>query len=177
MKKSNNGGMLPIETNYNGILFRSRLEARWAMFFDLLHIRWNYEPEGFTNGNDSYLPDFVLYNVSLRGRDNNPLYIEIKPESFKEYRYKEWFTKNLVLFNGTPREFLWENYDSEGGFQQYPWWDDRMRIWKCVKCGRVKIEYCEGNYNYCVEGTCIGKNDDAWLLRAAILADSARFNK
>lgn len=175
MKKSNNGGMLPIETNYNGILFRSRLEARWAMFFDLIQARWNYEPEGFTNGDDSYLPDFVLYNVALRD-ESSPLYIEIKPESFTQDRYKEWFTKNLVLFNGTPRQFIWDNNTSEGGFQQTPYWDNCMRIWKCVKCGRMKIEFSEGHYNRCIEG-CDGKSDDAWLLRAAILADSARFNK
>lgn len=36
-----------IETQYAGCRFRSRLEARWAVFFDTLDIRWEYEPEGF----------------------------------------------------------------------------------------------------------------------------------
>ena len=36
-----------IETRYNGYRFRSRLEARWAVFFDTLGIRYEYEPEGF----------------------------------------------------------------------------------------------------------------------------------
>jgi hypothetical protein len=36
-----------IETKYAGIRFRSRLEARWAVFFDALDIEWVYEPEGF----------------------------------------------------------------------------------------------------------------------------------
>jgi hypothetical protein len=39
--------MRPIETKYKGCRFRSRLEARWAVFFDALGIRWWYEPEGF----------------------------------------------------------------------------------------------------------------------------------
>jgi hypothetical protein len=49
-----------IETKYKGYRFRSRLEARWAVFFDALGIEWEYEKEGFTNGKDFYLPDFYL---------------------------------------------------------------------------------------------------------------------
>lgn len=30
----------PIETKYKGYRFRSRLEARWAVFFDALGISW-----------------------------------------------------------------------------------------------------------------------------------------
>ena len=36
-----------IETKYKGYRFRSRLEARWAVFFDTMGIEWIYEPEGF----------------------------------------------------------------------------------------------------------------------------------
>lgn len=51
----------PIETYYNGYRFRSRLEARWAVFFDSLGIPYLYEPEGFVLPNgDWYLPDFYL---------------------------------------------------------------------------------------------------------------------
>ena len=35
----------PIETVYNGYRFRSRLEARWAVFFDAAGIEYEYEPE------------------------------------------------------------------------------------------------------------------------------------
>ncbi len=35
----------PKETYYNGIEFRSRIEARWAVFFDTLDVEWEYEPE------------------------------------------------------------------------------------------------------------------------------------
>jgi len=37
----------PIPTKYNGILFRSRLEARWAVFFDYMNLKYFYEYEGF----------------------------------------------------------------------------------------------------------------------------------
>lgn len=49
-----------IETRYAGCRFRSRLEARWAVFFDHMGISWQYEPQGFTVGDRSYLPDFLL---------------------------------------------------------------------------------------------------------------------
>jgi hypothetical protein len=48
-----------IETRYKGYRFRSRMEARWAVFFDTLKIRYEYEMEGFDLGNgEKYLPDF-----------------------------------------------------------------------------------------------------------------------
>jgi hypothetical protein len=50
----------PIETEYAGCRFRSRLEARWAVFFDTLGVRWEYEPQGFETAGGRYLPDFYL---------------------------------------------------------------------------------------------------------------------
>lgn len=61
-----------ITTRYKGYAFRSRLEARWAVFFDHLGIRWDYEPEGFELGNGlRYLPDFWLPDWNL--------WVEVKP--------------------------------------------------------------------------------------------------
>jgi hypothetical protein len=48
-------------TKYNGITYRSRSEARWAVFFDTMHIDAAYEPEGFhLPSGVCYLPDFYL---------------------------------------------------------------------------------------------------------------------
>jgi hypothetical protein len=49
-----------IETVYKGYKFRSRLEARWAVFFDCMGYTWKYEPEGFKTNDTLYLPDFYL---------------------------------------------------------------------------------------------------------------------
>lgn len=49
-----------IETRYGGALYRSRAEARWAVFFDLAGIPFQYEAEGFALGSGAYLPDFWL---------------------------------------------------------------------------------------------------------------------
>ena len=40
----------PIDTEYKGYRFRSRLEARWAVFFDAMEVQFDYEPEGFQVG-------------------------------------------------------------------------------------------------------------------------------
>lgn len=50
-----------IETFYRGIQYRSRLEARYAVLFDLLDITAHYEHEGFKLASGRwYLPDFYL---------------------------------------------------------------------------------------------------------------------
>lgn len=59
---------------------RSRLEARWACYFDYLGIKWEYEKEGFDLGEaGKYLPDFWLPQVSM--------WAEVKPEVFSESEY------------------------------------------------------------------------------------------
>jgi hypothetical protein len=49
-----------IATEYNNILFRSKLEADWARAFDTLGIEWQYEPKGQFFGDVFYLVDFYL---------------------------------------------------------------------------------------------------------------------
>lgn len=61
-----------IQTAYKGYYFRSRLEARWAVFFDSLGIKWEYEKQGYNlRHSGNYLPDFWLpeYNqwVEIKG--------------------------------------------------------------------------------------------------------------
>lgn len=69
--------MKAIQTAYNGYLFRSRLEVRWAVFFDACGVEYEYEPEGYDLENGLfYLPDFLLHGVD--GRDGGDLYVEVK---------------------------------------------------------------------------------------------------
>lgn len=77
-----NKAIKPYETVYNGYRFRSRLEARWAVFFDSLGVKYEYEPEGFKlPGLGGYLPDFRVMCHGTRGDcldEAWPLYIEVK---------------------------------------------------------------------------------------------------
>ncbi len=66
-----------IETKYKGYKFRSRLEARWAVFFDALGIKWEYEKEGFDLEEAGwYLPDFWL--------PDKQVWVEVKPRAPSE---------------------------------------------------------------------------------------------
>lgn len=66
------GEIKAIETVYSGYRFRSRLEARWAVFFDAMGIEYQHEPEGFILSNKQpYLPDFYLPTLGI--------YVEVKP--------------------------------------------------------------------------------------------------
>ncbi len=60
-----------IETVYNHYRFRSRIEARWAVFFDALGIPYEYEKEGYELDGVGYLPDFWLpkqgYFIEIKG--------------------------------------------------------------------------------------------------------------
>lgn len=165
--------MQAIETIYNGYKFRSRLEARWAVFFNELKVEFQYEPEGFTDGANRYLPDFFLPQTFLRS--SKGVYVEIKPEIFNEGDELDWFKNNLVLFKGEPNNSIWGNYDKpDCGIQLVPYWDNEMKFWICANCNTSKIEYSESNYNYCPCCNKGGCNDDL-INSAAIAARSARF--
>ena len=60
----------PLETSYVGHRFRSRLEARWAVFFNHLGVPWQYETQGYLIDGKPYLPDFYL--------PNDRTYVEVK---------------------------------------------------------------------------------------------------
>ena len=59
-----NGSIKAIETQYNGYRFRSRLEARWAVFFDLIGLKYEYEIQGFEMDELRYLPDFYIPSLN-----------------------------------------------------------------------------------------------------------------
>ena len=73
----------PIETYYNGIHFRSRLEARWSYFFDFLDINHFYEHEGYEINTGTkivkYLPDFYIPKQAGRITVCREMFFEIKP--------------------------------------------------------------------------------------------------
>ena len=54
-----------IDTEYKGYYFRSRIEAKWAVFFDALGWKWDYEIEGFSLPSGAYLPDFYFPDLNV----------------------------------------------------------------------------------------------------------------
>jgi hypothetical protein len=100
--------MIPIETHYAGYRFRSRTEARWAVFFDELGVRYQYEPEAYFLGDGvgSYLPDFfITMNPEQSGAG---CWVEIKGQKPTDTELRKLFalqqaTKHTaLLFVGPP---------------------------------------------------------------------------
>jgi hypothetical protein len=94
-----------IETVYKGYRFRSRLEARWAVFFDAMGIDWSYEPEGFELSDGSrYLPDFCLHE-RVRSDYIQDTYAEVKPfggDFTKAIRLADDIDRPILLLEGEP---------------------------------------------------------------------------
>jgi hypothetical protein len=66
----------PLEASYSATLFRSRAEARWAIFFDLMAWDWDYEPCHYDLGAMNYLPDFYLPNVATWVEVKGPPFLD-----------------------------------------------------------------------------------------------------
>jgi hypothetical protein len=101
-----------IPTRYAGCHFRSRLEARWAVFFDALGIRWQYEPEGFVGWNEVfYLPDFHLTDlnvyVEVKGTDEALRADGVKLASCIDYESTPLSKAGLLILGNIPRGDGW----------------------------------------------------------------------
>jgi hypothetical protein len=186
----------PIETHYKGYRFRSRLEARWAVFFDVLGLQWEYEKEGYDLGEAGwYLPDFWLPELHDRVL-NAGMWVEVKP--FEPT--SEETTKTEVLTAGTCHSsvIVWGMPSIGGmsmdgkhdGWHQLTWhtplsgtdeadnfvgWDNYMAFHRCDACNSIKLEF-DNDYHVCPKcsmDTCV--QDDDFFERAANIARAARF--
>jgi hypothetical protein len=75
------GQLKAIETLYKGYRFRSRLEARWAVFLDHAGLKWEYEIEGYNLNGLWYLPDFWLPEL---GGNEEGAWFEVKGPEMQE---------------------------------------------------------------------------------------------
>lgn len=64
--------MKSIPQLHDGILYRSRTEARWAEFFTLAGLPFEYEPEGFDIGGEWYVPDFRVGAIYFEVKGAEP---------------------------------------------------------------------------------------------------------
>ncbi len=96
------------DTLYGGVLYRSKLEASWAEFFDKNNIRHKYEPEKVDLGIDKYTPDFWLPDYGL--------WVEIKPyrqpkPHSKCYRLAIESRHHVLLIQGKPEKNVVDLFD------------------------------------------------------------------
>lgn len=157
-----------IETEYNGYRFRSRLEARWAVFFDAAGIRYEYEPEGFDMDGERYLPDFWLPDI------DDGIYVEVKgPMGDADYEKIKRFWKMgkspLLVLGGLPTQSEIEKYDVYGYVNKYEhcfemggpdvggngYWDWPYLFCVCPACGKIGVEFDGRGWRVC---GCTHKN-------------------
>lgn len=195
----------PIETVAYGRRFRSRLEARYAVFLTTLGLRWEYEPEGFKLPSGWYLPDFCLPDVpDMNGHKG--IWIEIKPwragachwgcrgvdphlDPWADARLREFEELHPGAFfisHGLPEPSgMWSDRFSEWN---HPYitgdWDqpgilDSPRdpwFWCVCSCGKTAGAQYEGREER-IECDCSAnrRNPDVSVFAAAVAAHSARF--
>ena len=151
----------PIQTHYAGFHFRSRLEARWAVFFQEMGIRFDYEPDGFRLGDRAYLPDFWLPDIGC--------WIEIK--GIQPTEDEQGLVSRLAMETGKPAYLFFGSLQEQIGATEHPQgesaysfipgaatlpngemtvWSDHCQGWaQCTTC-RVKGITYMGRTDYLV---------------------------
>lgn len=130
-------------TLYKGVRFRSRLEARWAVFFDSLGLRWLYEPKTDAVG---YMPDFDLdagyaevkspawLDQSLAGQD---------ADIDRWLSFARVVSRPLFVFFGGPGEWTNGVPDDTSGLTQvmrFTLAGAQSCTWaECDRCGTISI--------------------------------------
>jgi hypothetical protein len=148
-----------IETWHNGRLYRSRTEARWAVFFEALREPFEYELEGFVlapvpmddiNIDPSiywdeedvfYVPDFWL--------PRSQQWIEVKPDIGDEGYDRLTLEKahRLAYHSGYAVRILCGTPGFVCPYQEHPSYrgyipSDYMYLWcECQNCGAVGLEF------------------------------------
>lgn len=175
-----------IPTTYNRINFRSRAEARWALFFDLVGIKYQYEPEKCFTGAFRYIPDFIL---TLQD-DGGEVWFEVKGRAASLADMSK--LANIAHQSGIPA-FIASGALTENDIQKV--WMEGQDIkyapacfWGCILCGAIVPESTLGNeykgvppahrcFNEAYVAYCAGvsiefvRSDHPWI--AAVSQESA----
>ena len=136
--------IISVPTDYNGLHFRSRLEAQWAVFFDKLTIKYQYEPKPYQLSTGWYLPDFYLpefghkpfigFWVEIKGK------YPTKEEIQKVVQLSEKTGHEAAIFFGT---FSLSSRGHASGGILINGDEEKYRCWwsACPECGAVKLEF------------------------------------
>lgn len=169
-----------IETQYAGYRFRSRLEARWAVFFDELEMDWEYEPQGFElslpRKRIKYLPDFWLENPGQ--------WVEVKGWLDTDGMQRLWDIasvlarcaegNDMVIFGDIPRQhsILWPaQLHYHDGLWAVPW--DPYAAGCPLARPRVAVQPTTEMAAHLTDGFPFGRPD--WAVDGLDRARQARF--
>lgn len=150
-----------IPTRYRGVMMRSRLEARWAAFFDAMYWRWAYEPIDLAG----YIPDFILEF------DVGDLLVEVKPRhedlaiAQSKIECSGWQREAIVLVEAETADV---GALMERDHGHHVW--NGATLFRCLSCGQVSIRSADFSWMCRVCGAAdgnahVGDFDprDAWV--------------
>ena len=116
------------ETWFEGELFRSGLEARWALFYQEMALIWTHKPDPVDFESESFQPDFFLRQGlwtivkgtfptgeekdkarSLAERSGYPVYFVYGEIPHPDPNDEAWYTASALAFfsDGTMDEAYW----------------------------------------------------------------------
>lgn len=150
--KPNTDQATAIPTTYAGTNFRSRLEAKWAAFFDLCAWPWHYEPLDLAG----YIPDFILTPPHA------PILIEVKPlltcteqtaaDAITKIEKAGWDNEALIVGAIIHKDL---ETPTIGLLRQDGSWADAY-LHHCQKCGHMSFHHSEQTFfcriNGCYHG-------------------------
>lgn len=135
--------MKSLPSEFEGVLYRSRMEARWAVFMRTCGVPFEYEVEGFNLGGGlKYLPDFYLPFQDSFMEVKSPV---CDPADWnKIHRLSNESGKNIFVFTQNPHPPSLENwYKNESSATIImPDAQDEHYIWcECPACGKCGITF------------------------------------
>jgi hypothetical protein len=160
-----------LTTYLRGRKYRSRLEARWSLFFDRLNIRYQHEPKIF----EGYLVDFF---VPKQPRFVADACFEIKHPDCVESeteRLFEFATLELPIYVLTDLRD-WRDpsaSDNDGYYYFGGGWDNYQNFCQCAQCGIFGIQYQGRSHR--LQCSCPKPDDKGWFSDARALADAYQF--
>jgi len=127
-------------TKYNGYEFRSRLEARWAVFFDAAGIKYHYEYQDFMLPSGRYLPDFYL--PEFEGGCYAEVKHEFSPDEEKRCEELSALTGGVViLLDGVPDFKCYRFYKCVSRTRAEDWFESFQWHLMLEECNQADPDY------------------------------------
>jgi len=107
-------------TEFSGVMFRSRLEARWAAFFELVGWSWQYEPIDLNGWSPDFRVEFNCGHSECNG--SHSLLVEVKPY----YSIEQFTGHHCMLYPYGMSDGAVIPADSSAAFGNDPsvvWWE------------------------------------------------------
>lgn len=122
-----------VPTTYRGVRMRSRLEARWAAFFDSLGWVWDYEPFDLSY----WLPDF-----SVHFQQGDVLFevkgpVDLFEDTKGKIQRSRWTDEVVLVGDRFTGPIIGDIVDLRPGLPGFEW--DPCKAFYCISCGENSI--------------------------------------